>query len=130
MLRLEHFKFFKWAIVFILASFIIILYKYFNPSDYIYFPKCPLKSLTGIQCPGCGSQRAVHHLLNFEILNALRENVILVLALPYILTGFVFENLKKSDKRILKWRKILFGHKAIYIFLLFVLSFWIIRNII
>ena len=83
-----------------------------------------------MQCPGCGSQRAVDHLLNFEILNAMRENLMLVLSVPYILTGFVFDVLKKSDERFLKWRKIIFGQKAIYIILSTVLAFWILRNII
>ena len=127
---MQRFKLFKWVIALILASFLIVLYKCYNPSEYIYFPKCPLRVLTEMQCPGCGSQRAVHHLLNFEILNAMRENLLLVLSMPYILTGFVFDVLKKSDERFLKWRKIIFGQKAIYIILSTVLAFWILRNII
>ena len=130
LLPLEPTKILKWSIALTLASFLIILYKFYNPSEYIYFPKCPLKFFTGIKCPGCGSQRAVHRLLNFEIINAARENLMLVLSVPYILTGFVFDVLKKSDERFLKWRKIIFGQKAIYIILSTVFAFWILRNII
>lgn len=84
-------KIIKWSIAIILLTIIAILYKTYNPNGNIYFPKCPFRELTGLKCPGCGSQRAIHYLLNFDILNALKENVILVLSIPYILTGLVFD---------------------------------------
>ncbi len=52
-----------------------------------------------------------------------------VFALPYILTGFVFELLKNKNRFIVKWRKILFGQIAIYLILTVFIAFWIIRNI-
>lgn len=46
---------------------------------------CPFEYLTGLKCPGCGSQRALHHLLHFEIGDALRDNAFLVISVPLLL---------------------------------------------
>ncbi len=95
----------------------------------MYFPRCPFRVLTGLQCSGCGSQRAIHHLLNFELLKASKENLLLVIATPYLATGLFFEYLSKPNETYLKWRKILFGRKAIFIILLTIVSFGVIRNL-
>lgn len=122
-------KIIKWSIAIILLTILAILYKTYNPNGNIYFPKCPFRELTGLKCPGCGSQRAIYYLLNFDILNAIKENVILVLSIPYILTGLVFDTLKKPNENVLKWRKVLFGQKAIFLILTIIIAFWILRNI-
>ena len=122
-------KILKWSIAIILVTILAILYRTYNPNGNVYFPKCPFKEFTGLKCPGCGSQRAVHYLLNFDIFNATKENVILVLSVPYILTGLVFDSLKKPNENLLKWRKILFGRKAIFVILSIIIAFWILRNI-
>lgn len=122
-------KILKWSIAIIIVTILAILYRTYNPNGNVYFPKCPFKEFTGLKCPGCGSQRAVHYLLNFDIFNAIKENVILVLSIPYILTGLVFDSLKKPNENLLKWRKILFGRKAIFVILSIIIAFWILRNI-
>lgn len=122
-------KILKWSIVIILLLILAILYRTYNPNGNIYFPKCPFRELTGLKCPGCGSQRAVHYLLNFDIFGAITENAILVLSLPYILTGFVFDSVKQPNENTLKWRKRLFGQNAISIILTIIIIFWILRNI-
>lgn len=122
-------KILKWSIAIISIIILVMLYKTYNPNGSIYFPKCPFKELTGLECPGCGSQRAIHYLLNFDVSNATKENVILVLSIPYILVGIVFDALKNPNENILKWRKILFGQKAIFLVLTIIIAFWIIRNL-
>ena len=122
-------KILKWSIVIILLTILAILYKTYNPSGNIYFPKCQFRELTGLKCPGCGSQRAIHYLLNFDILSAIKENVIFVLSIPYVLTGLLFDTLKKPNEKILKWRKVLFGQKAIFLILTIIIAFWILRNL-
>jgi len=122
-------KILKWCIAIIFLTILAIMYRTYNPTGNIYFPKCPFRELTGLKCPGCGSQRAVHYLLNFDIYNATKENAILVLSIPYILTGLVFDLLKRPSERILKWRKRLFGQKAIIVILTIIIAFWILRNI-
>jgi hypothetical protein len=105
-----------------------ILYKLFNPANFP-FPQCPFLMVTGYQCPGCGSQRAVHHLLNFDFSSAFALNPLLIISMPYILLGFALEKLPPNNNR-LKWRKLLYGQHAIIICLVIVLLFWAARNFI
>lgn len=123
-------KVLKSGFILILATIFVIVYRNYNPYENIYFPKCPFRQLTGLKCPGCGSQRAIHYLLNFDILNAIKENVILVISIPYILIGLAFDTLKKPNVKILKWRKILFGQMAIFVILTTIIIFWILRTLI
>ncbi len=122
-------KILKRSLPIIIISILIILYRTYNPYEIGFFPKCPFKTYTNLKCPGCGSQRAVHYLLNFNLYSALKENAILVFSIPYILTGIGFDQLKKRNENTLKWRKILFGQRAIFVILFLIIGFWILRNI-
>ena len=42
---------------------LLLLYLY-NPADVNLFPVCFFKYVTGLQCPGCGMQRAIHQLMH------------------------------------------------------------------
>jgi hypothetical protein len=53
------------------------------------FPACPLYTLTGVLCPGCGSQRGLHALLTGDLLGAFGANALMVLALPVLLYAYV-----------------------------------------
>lgn len=48
-------------------------------------PPCPLHSLTGLYCPGCGSTRAFHELLHGHLAAALHCNPFTVLTVPPLL---------------------------------------------
>ncbi len=119
----------KWVLAFIVISVLVILYKTYNPNGNVYFPKCPFREITGLKCPGCGSQRAIHYILNFDFYSAIKENAILVLSIPYIIMGAVFDLLKNPSERLLKWRKVIFGKRAIYLILTIIILFWILRNL-
>ncbi len=45
---------------------------------------CPLKVLTGLDCPGCGGLRAVHLLTDGDLVGAASSNLVLVVALPFV----------------------------------------------
>lgn len=83
-----------WAIVVLVG--LGALYFLFNPGYYSIFPKCPVLTLTGLKCPGCGSQRAIHHLLHFDIPGAFGQNALLVLSLPIIAILLYAEAVRKS----------------------------------
>jgi hypothetical protein len=123
-------KIIKWGVISIVVVAAIIIYKKFNPSNVNYFPKCPFLSLTGLKCPGCGSQRAIHSILNLDIYAAIKHNFLLVPAIPYIILGAYFDTLKRPSERQVKLRKRLFGTKAIMIILTIIVVFWIYRNVI
>ncbi len=77
-----------------------LLYFLVDPGESALMPKCIFKALTGLDCPGCGSQRALHALLHGHLLEALRMNALLVLMLPLI--GFMIwlETVRKSRPRL------------------------------
>lgn len=66
------------------APILLYLYHKFNPALSEWFPKCLFYSLFGIPCPGCGSQRAIHSLLNLEFADAFRYNAMVVMAIPIL----------------------------------------------
>lgn len=114
----------KWVVGLLFIFILILVYKTYNPLDSVFFPKCPFKAATGYDCAGCGSQRAVHHLLNLNIGEAFRENMLLVVSIPYITAGFLFNIYKdKQNPVFIKWRRRLFGLYATYIALFIVISF-------
>jgi hypothetical protein len=58
------------------------------PTANTWYPKCMSYQVAGIHCPGCGMTRAVHLALNGRIPEALSQNALAVVVVPYLL--FVF----------------------------------------
>ena len=52
------------------------------PTDDSYYPKCISYKFTSIHCPGCGSTRALHALLNCNLEQAFAYNAVMVSLLP------------------------------------------------
>ena len=117
-----------WAAALGVLLVLAAAYTWLDPLDYAIFPKCPVKMLTGLDCPGCGSQRAIHALLNGQVAEAFRSNALMVLAIPYVLAGFAFDLVRTPGERLLKWRKRLFGETAIYIIIGIITAFTVLRN--
>jgi hypothetical protein len=46
---------------------------------------CPTRLLTGLDCPLCGSLRAVHDLTDLDLAAAASSNLLLVVAVPVVL---------------------------------------------
>lgn len=63
------------------ATAIIIYYRSHNPADG-GVPGCLFLRLTGCMCPGCGSQRALHAILNGDITAAWHHNAMLFFLIP------------------------------------------------
>jgi hypothetical protein len=57
---------------------------FFNPATTAFYPKCLFHEMTGLYCPGCGSTRALYCLMHGEFREALRNNALVVLALPLL----------------------------------------------
>ena len=124
---LKKFKPFFIALSIFVFVGILTFYFIYNPSEYNIFPKCVFYSETGLYCPGCGSQRAIHQILNGNILTGLSHNfliILLVLVLAYdAVVISINSTLKKSYKNSL--------HKSTttYVILVLVILFWVFRNI-
>src|ERR1041385_3639218 len=74
----------------------------FSPTQYPFYPRCPLYVWTGLYCPGCGSLRAVHSLLHGDFLSALRFNSLLILSSPFLAWLFLNSVRAHSGKPFLK----------------------------
>ena len=60
-----------------------------NPEDSGLFPPCPFRALTGYNCPGCGTLRALHQLLNGHLLTAINHNPLTVFFLPFVVYAWL-----------------------------------------
>ena len=66
----------------------VVLLAFRNPEDSGLFPPCPFLALTGYHCPGCGTLRALHQLLNGHLLAAIDYNPLTVFFLPFLAYAF------------------------------------------
>lgn len=105
-----------------------IVYYTFNPYGYS-FPRCPVNSLLHIKCPSCGSQRAIHFLLHGQVYDAMKENVLSVLVLPYVLLAWYARQQQKPG-RLVAFGKWLYSRTAIHILLTIIAVFTLYRNIV
>ena len=67
----------------------VVLLAVVDPNRPGHYPVCPVKALTGLDCPGCGSLRAIHALSHGDLLNALDHNALFVLFLPLLVLSAV-----------------------------------------
>src|SRR4029077_6729659 len=77
------------AAVLLLGTAAIILLRVFDPATSGIFPPCPIRYLTGLYCPGCGSLRAMHALLHGELARAWAMNPLMIVMLPFVTYGLV-----------------------------------------
>lgn len=60
-----------------------------DPNEAGHYPTCPFLAMTGWQCPGCGTLRAVHALTRGDVVAAIDLNVLTVAMLPELVLGWV-----------------------------------------
>jgi hypothetical protein len=76
------------AMLAVAAAGLVTLY-FFDPATSGVFPPCPVRYLTGWYCPGCGSLRALHQLLQGNLRAAWALNPLTVVLLPFLAYGTV-----------------------------------------
>lgn len=86
---------------------------YFDPTKAGFFPVCPLYSLTGLACPGCGLTRGFHALFHGDLITALDYNALIPLIA--LIFGFFFVSMSliairgKGLVTLTQFPKLLFG---------------------
>lgn len=60
---------------------------FFDPATSGVFPPCPLRYFIGWYCPGCGSLRALHQLLQGNLRAAWALNPLTIILLPFLIYG-------------------------------------------
>jgi hypothetical protein len=97
----------------------------FDPATHGFYPVCALYRTTGLQCPGCGSLRAVHQLLHGNVRAAWHFNALLVASLPLMATltcRFLVRKRRGQDPWAL-------SSKWLWAALIVVVAFAILRNL-
>lgn len=121
------YKILKYSALIIIGVGVAFLYFFIDPSEVDFLPKCPLYATTGLYCPGCGSQRATHALLNSNIGGILRQNIFYAFALMLIGYHLIISVINFLFKKSIY--NYLYHPYTPKIVLLGILLFWILRNI-
>ncbi|WP_082084024.1 DUF2752 domain-containing protein [Gordonia sihwensis] len=92
-----------------------------------YLPPCPTRLMLHIDCPGCGSTRALYCLLHGDIPAALHYNAVGVLAFVLIAAAFVSYTIGLwKGRRIRSWQH---WRYAPVVTLVVVAAWFVVRNI-
>ena len=110
-----------------LCILVLTLLYIFNPAGSIFYATCPFHALTGFYCPGCGSLRALHQLLDGQLATAFGLNPLMVLSLPFL--GYSFLSYIMVGIRGHLLPNFFVPAIFIWVFLGIVLLFWVLRNI-
>jgi Protein of unknown function (DUF2752) len=88
-------------------------------------PLCPFRLLTGLSCPLCGGLRSAYALTRFDLAAAVRDNVLLVAALPLLLAYWL--DWVRRDRRRLPGRRL--PRAAVVALWTVAAAFTIVRNL-
>jgi Protein of unknown function (DUF2752) len=120
---------YKWLFLLLGVIVFIVIYTVFDPYEVKFFPKCAFYTVTGYKCPGCGSQRAIHNLLNLKIGAAIHENLLLIISLPYLIFGAFLDIYRTKKEKYQRIYDKLFSGIAVWIIFAIIMLYWIGRNL-
>jgi len=106
------------------AAFVLAV---FPPTQYSFYPQCPIHRYFHILCPGCGTTRAIAALLHGNIVAALQFNALTTLLLPVALAYAAISYRRYLKRMTFQWPQP--SHAAIYTTLIVVAVFTIARNL-
>ena len=108
------------------AAFALLYYRV-DPTQAAWMPRCPFHLLTGLQCPACGNQRALHALLNGHLADAFAFNPFFLLSLPYLAALVVAAVLRRRHPG--PYRRL--AHpRVVMAYVVLICLWWVLRNII
>jgi len=100
---------------------------YFDPLKAGFFPACPMYSLTGYACPGCGLTRGFHALFHGDILSAIDFNAMVpiwALIFGYVTLSLAFTAVR--GRGLPMW---VTSPPVLWTFMALMLVFGILRNV-
>ena len=112
---------------FILGGGIYYFYQNDPAQSETVFILCVTKNISGIDCPGCGSQRAFHELLHGNFIKAAKLNLTIYFFTPLLLFIFLKTALKPFH---IDLPDLLITTKRLMLILFFLLLFTVLRNLI
>ncbi|MFN8775262.1 MAG: DUF2752 domain-containing protein [Flavobacteriales bacterium] len=81
--------------VMLAGLFIIAIYP---PEEHSFYGTCIFRSVTGLDCAGCGTLRGTHALLHGDIASAFRLNALYVISIPFLIYA-LFIQLRWAPER-------------------------------
>lgn len=117
----------EWAGLTILIVLVAFILFWVDPARPGILPPCPFRLFTGLKCPGCGTLRGLHQLLHGHPLEAWRFNPLMVITLPlmtYIWISYTSKVFRGKPLLNLNLRAY-----WIWLLLVFILLYWVGRNI-
>jgi len=120
----------RWPVLAVLAAVGLAGFGYLytqDPTSGGLYPLCLFHRLTGLECPGCGTARALHALSHGRVSAALGYNALTVLLLP----ALCYAALCWLVERFWAWRlprpalRPAWGWAVVAV----VFAFWVLRNI-
>lgn len=115
----------KIAIAAALFAALAAIYYFVDPATAIWVPQCPFRLLTGLDCPACGSQRALHAVLHGAWAEALGYNPFLMISLPYLALVAYTTVRPPGEHSALKYVR--YPH-TVRLYLMLIVVWWIVRN--
>ena len=106
----------NWIVAVLVVLALIIFFSLIDPTTFPFFPRCFFHALTGFECPGCGTSRALHCLVHGKIIAAFSYNPILFLAIPTLLILAFSQKARRSVKIPVA-------------ILIVIILYWIVRNL-
>lgn len=85
------------------ATAAAVVVAFLDPYEPGHLPSCPILSLTGFYCTGCGSMRAVHSLMHLDVAAAWDMNPLLLLLAPFALATWVAWTVRAWTGRPRTW---------------------------
>lgn len=122
-------RFIKPIIAVAIVVCLVVVYHFISPTEGAmarFVPKCPIKMLTGYDCPSCGFQRFLHALFNGEFKEAVLYNPFLALALPYLLA--LFYTTFSEDRFSTKVKPYVQHYVVAMCYLAMYIIWWVVRN--
>jgi hypothetical protein len=98
----------------------------FDPARTDAFLPCPFFMVTGMSCPGCGTQRAVHLFLHGEFFAALRSNPLALLLVPVV--GYLFFAHFADDAFGRSLPELRMRYSVVWLSAAIIAAYWIARN--
>ena len=112
---------------FILGGGIYYFYQNDPAQSETVFILCVTKNISGVDCPGCGSQRAFHELLHGNFIKAAKLNLTIYFFTPLLLFLFLKTALKPFR---IDLPDLLITTRRLMLILFFLLLFTVLRNLI
>ncbi len=119
-------KKYKKIIISTIIFILLLIYILVGEKIKFYIP-CPIKSLTGFYCPGCGITRMILSILKGDLYQAFRYNPLVFILMPFIIFYFLEINISKLYNKKSICKKV--PDYIFYIIIAVLVVYGILRNI-